>query len=87
MDPWSDAIAGLALALSIFALVRGEQRSRRDERRRTRLGPADEIRAAVIRARKLFQDLIAEGGKRMDFFLDGENQDAGQTLEDLADQM
>jgi hypothetical protein len=35
----------------------------------------------------LFQDLIAEGGKRMDFFLDGENQDAGQTLEDLADQM
>ena len=76
-------IAGSALVLSIYAVVRGEMRSNADKRRRRRLGPADEVRNAATDLRTSFVAMASDGGWHVNRFLDEEHKGMGQRTADV----
>jgi hypothetical protein len=65
----ADVIAISALALSGFAVIRGEMREHRDKRRRRATGPAEDLREAIISIRTLFAEIASMGGQPFSFFI------------------
>lgn len=85
----ADWIAAGALLVSLYAVLRGEQRASKAKKReasergviRAR-GPSDEIRNAVVSFRKFFTSVVSTGRVSRDRFY--EQKEAGQNLRDLA---
>jgi hypothetical protein len=67
----ADCIAGGALLLSGFAVVRGETRQSREKKRRLATGPSEEFREALADMRSVFGTIVKSSGKRAPFFDEG----------------
>jgi hypothetical protein len=63
------AVSLVALGVSVYAVVKGEIRARRSHEQRVAIGPAaDDARAAIERARKAFDEIVARGGLDRGYF-------------------
>ena len=82
----------VAIGISVFALAvaglsyRLSHRQWKSQRERQRLlGDVDEIRAAIVAARRRFMDIMNAGGRSSDYFLADENRETAERLMDAAD--
>jgi hypothetical protein len=93
-DPTSDVIAALAATAAVYAVVSGEVRAKRQRKaeeaeklRRRAMGPAKELREALVGSRTTFNEIGSMGGRDKSYFLDREKKMTGQNLLDLVNQL
>jgi hypothetical protein len=81
----SDIPGYLAVGVAVGSIGWTEYRVRSTTKARRAVGPAPDTRAALLRARKDFDSIVAHGGQTVPFFMDEERNETGRHLHDLAD--
>jgi hypothetical protein len=77
-----DAAAWAGLGLALLSFVYTDWRLRQERKRRQALGPAEEVRAAIVDMRRCFTEISAFGGTDKKFFLTEQNQHVGERVRD-----
>lgn len=82
-----DAVSFGGLCVAVLSFAWTEYRIRHERHYRLRVGPANEVRQALIAVRQAADEVIHAGGMNMSSFLRGDMRQLDERLADLREQL